>query len=224
MFTICIKITHRHNRNINFDITTKIKHQSIILMTFTHIKKHDFKTATWSGGTTTQLFIYPESGNYKTQNFDFRLSTATVEIPQSDFTPLPNFLRKLMILNGTLRIEHKGHYKKTLNPFESDAFSGNWKTKGFGQCIDFNLMTRTPYSGNLKHLNIDEKQCITINSGFCFFALYWVNGASDVYIDHQQIAINQGDMLIINTDSQPITATIETHCAIDLVKIEVLKS
>ena len=32
-------------------------------------KAEEFSTSNWSGGTTTQLYIYPEDGNYAERNF-----------------------------------------------------------------------------------------------------------------------------------------------------------
>ena len=63
-------------------------------------KDGDFKTTEWSGGSTTELFIYPPTSNYESRNFDFRISSATVEIEQSNFTKLPEISRQLMVLKG----------------------------------------------------------------------------------------------------------------------------
>ncbi len=107
-----------------------------------HIKKEQQKVSTWSGGTTREIYIYPEGSNYITREFDFRLSTATVECETSNFTPLPEVHRHLMILEGTLELTHVGHYQKTLNPFDCDEFEGNWETSSIGKVIDFNLMLK----------------------------------------------------------------------------------
>ena len=56
-------------------------------MECTLIKAKDLKPVAWSGGSTTELFIFPPTGNYRKRNFDFRLSTATVEVDTSDFLP-----------------------------------------------------------------------------------------------------------------------------------------
>jgi environmental stress-induced protein Ves len=72
----------------------------IQIMTIEHYKNSDLIINNWSGGITTQLAIYPKDANYKKQNFQFRISTATVEIEESVFTKLPGVSRKLMILNG----------------------------------------------------------------------------------------------------------------------------
>ena len=53
----------------------------------------DFVTSTWSGGTTTQLAIAPEGAVYAERSFLWRVSSATVELETSDFTPLPDYNR-----------------------------------------------------------------------------------------------------------------------------------
>lgn len=39
--------------------------------------KDEYITTAWSGGKTTQMFIYPEESDFSTRNFKFRLSSAT---------------------------------------------------------------------------------------------------------------------------------------------------
>lgn len=115
--------------------------------------KKDQKVATWSGGTTTQLFIFPVEAEYQKRNFLFRISTATVEIETSEFTSLPGFQRKLMILNGELIIEHKDRYSKHLKKFEQDEFDGGWTTSAKGKVTDFNLMMASGAHGSLEHMH-----------------------------------------------------------------------
>ena len=75
-------------------------------MKITHYREKDFKTSNWSGGITTELFIYPREADYKKRDFLFRLSSATVDLDRSDFTPLPGFFRFISPLNGDLKISH----------------------------------------------------------------------------------------------------------------------
>ena len=49
------------------------------MVTLLHLPPADYQISTWSGGQTTQLFL-PEGGSYPDRTFDFRLSTATVEV------------------------------------------------------------------------------------------------------------------------------------------------
>jgi environmental stress-induced protein Ves len=44
------------------------------------ISRENQITDSWSGGTTTQLAIYPENSSYQQRNFLYRISTATVDI------------------------------------------------------------------------------------------------------------------------------------------------
>ncbi|MBL7899782.1 MAG: HutD family protein [Crocinitomicaceae bacterium] len=130
------------------------------------------KTAEWSGGSTTQLFIYPEKSSYKNMDFDFRISTATIEIPTSKFTSLPGVRRTLMVLEGTLELEHKGHHSTILEKFEKDSFEGDWETTSGGEAEDFNLMIRNPdLNGYVRHVQIGKKKTINLSTskhGFIF--------------------------------------------------------
>ena len=56
------------------------------MVTILHLTPADYQISTWSGGQTTQLFLSPKEGSYPDRTFDFRLSTATVEVEKSDFT------------------------------------------------------------------------------------------------------------------------------------------
>lgn len=113
------------------------------------IKKEAAKTSQWAGGTSTQLFIYPEGAELKKQDFTFRLSTATVAVEEAEFTVLPNVARTLMVLDGKLLLVHEGRHSKTLKAFEQHCFKGEWITKSYGKATDFNLMTTGNTSGKI---------------------------------------------------------------------------
>lgn len=71
-----------------------------------------YKTSSWSGGKTTEIFIYPPNSSYQARDFQIRISSATVEVGESNFTKLPDYNRVLMILLGQLEINHTGEYSK----------------------------------------------------------------------------------------------------------------
>lgn len=96
----------------------------------------------WSGGTTRQLAIEPPGADYAERDFLWRLSSATVELAESDFTPLPDYRRILMILRGTLTLSHDGGAERMLRELEQESFDGASATKSRGQVVDFNLMLR----------------------------------------------------------------------------------
>src|SRR3989338_2528629 len=104
-------------------------------MNITLVTEQDYITSQWSGGSTTQLYISPANASYAECNFDFRISSAKIEVPESTFTVLPNVNRKLMVLEGEITLNHEnpvntgpgGQYKKTLQKYEVDTFNGDWK-------------------------------------------------------------------------------------------------
>src|SRR5690606_21592449 len=97
-------------------------------MDIQHIKENEYRTTNWSGGTTTELFIFPESANFQTGDYELRISIATVETEQSIFTVLPGVDRTLMVIKGQLRLEHENHHNIDLEEFEEDCFKGDWNT------------------------------------------------------------------------------------------------
>jgi len=120
------------------------------------------KTTTWSGGTTSELFIYPEGSEFKTGNYQLRLSIATVEVEESNFTSLPGVERTLMVLEGELRLKHEGEHEIILKPLEKDHFSGDWNTQSWGKVTDFNLMTKGNCKGELNGYILEGKHSFPI--------------------------------------------------------------
>ena len=102
----------------------------------------DYRVSQWSGGTTTQLAIYPEQAVYADRDFLWRVSSATVDLEESDFTPLPDYDRLIATLEGEIVLTHNGGEPLRLRPLEVHAFSGADATHSVGRCRDFNLMLR----------------------------------------------------------------------------------
>lgn len=111
-------------------------------MTIQHLTPSDYITTKWSGGLTTQLGIAPAGAVYADRDFLWRLSSATVEDAESDFTALPDYERLISTLEGTIELNHNGGEKLTLNPYEVHRFDGGDDTHSWGRCRDFNLMLR----------------------------------------------------------------------------------
>ena len=109
-------------------------------MTLTHLTPADYVTTQWSGGATTQLAIAPKGAVYADRDFLWRLSSATVELDESDFTPLPAYDRVISTLRGDMVLAHNGGERLTLHPYEIHDFSGADDTHSWGRCTDFNLM------------------------------------------------------------------------------------
>ena len=125
-------------------------------MEYRIIKPEEYETGVWSGGTTTQLAIYPPGASYADRNFIFRLSSATVDTEQSEFTHMPDYNRWLMIFEGSARLVHSSEREVTLNPYDCDAFDGGISTVSFGRVTDYNLMLRKGGTGSMKAIGLDE--------------------------------------------------------------------
>lgn len=130
------------------------------------IRNTDLHENRWSGGTTTQLCIFPASADYKKMDFDFRISTATIETETSTFTALPGVSRILMVLDGVLELHHRDQHSTILHPFETDSFSGEWETTSHGKATDFNLMIRrADLSGTVRCLLLGKKSNFSLTAG-----------------------------------------------------------
>ncbi len=132
-------------------------------------KIHRFQnalTTVWSGGTTSQLFIYPSESLFAERNFDFRISTATIDVEESDFTPLTEYNRLLAVLEGDLEIIHQGKYSKKLQKFENDRFHGSWQTNSKGKVRDFNVIFNDHFDLQFKHREILEPTFLKKGSDF----------------------------------------------------------
>ncbi len=165
------------------------------------IRKSEQITTPWSGGTTTQLYIYPENSTYQDRNFQFRISTATVETEESVFTKLPGISRQIMILDGTLKLEHTGRYTKILHKFETDSFEGDWETKGFGKVKDFNLMTTGKLQGTIYGTSLKKDETIHFQfiSSRKLVGLYVMNGSLKILLGGLARIAHEGDFLLAMT-------------------------
>ena len=111
-------------------------------MNMLHLTQADYLTTLWSGGTTTQIAIFPSDTPYSTRDFLWRVSSAVVTDEKSIFTPLPDYNRRLMLLDGSLLLRHNGGAPFRLDAYQVHAFDGGAATESQGRCRDFNLMLR----------------------------------------------------------------------------------
>ncbi len=112
-------------------------------MNILHLTEKDYKTSAWSGGTTTEVFIWPEGASYAAREFAFRISSARVDLPESDFTPLPGVTRYITPLSGGFSLTHKTGDPIVLGPLAVPyRFDGGIDTHCVGTATDFNLMLK----------------------------------------------------------------------------------
>jgi hypothetical protein len=173
------------------------------------IKKHQQKESVWSGGKTNQIYIHPSNSTLKDRDFDFRISSAIVEVEESEFTSFNGYDRALMVLNGELEIFHEDHYSKKLKQYEVDYFSGDWKTTSNGKITDFNLIFKRGLKGELNYFNLNGDQIISKDfSNLPNRVGYFViSGELKVGLNNSEYKVQIGEMLIIevNDDFEKLT-------------------
>ena len=190
------------------------------------ILKHtnDYKTTNWSGGTTTELYIYPETSNYQKRDFLWRLSSATIDIEKSIFTPLPDIKRVLMILDGKIKIEHENMATKILNPFDKDIFDGSIKTVSFGKATDFNLMLKVGFDGDINHFTIkeNEKKVFSLSKKNNFYGFYCYKGEINIKTKDNRYELKEKSFLLLKNFNSEIIINGKTDSIFLYVNIKEL--
>lgn len=128
-------------------------------------KKDDFPVSRWDGGTTTELFLYPESGSYIERNFQVRLSSAVIEKEESDFTLLPGVHRFLLMQKGSVRLRFGNGREIQLPPLNVFEFDGDVPVHCFGSGTDLNLMLKGGARGELACRTIPPKTEVQLPKG-----------------------------------------------------------
>ena len=176
-------------------------------MDIRHLTPKDYKVSNWSGGTTTEILIWPENANYAAREFSLRISSATVDVEESDFTALPGVLRYIVPLEGGFTLTHPHGSPVVLVPLDAPyRFSGEIPTHCVGKATDFNLM--------LKGVDGVMAVCrdrFEIHPGLnCIYAPQ--GGRVSIAGERKQLAV--GDSLVIFAD-QVTEVTVEKtmlHC------------
>lgn len=185
------------------EITTKI------------IKEDDYITTEWSGGKTTQLFIYPEDSNYKELNFKFRLSSATVELEKSEFTKLEGVDRFITPLDNELKLTHNHKDYISLKPFEVYKFDGGINTTSYGKVRDFNLMLMNGVKGRLESVYIDKEYLLVekISSDFekVFYFIYAFDNEVCIDIDGDIKIIKPFQTFLVKFNSKSLNIKVKTE-------------
>ncbi len=159
-------------------------------MKLLHLTPADYKTSSWSGGTTTELFIYPENASYAKREFLFRISSAAVELPESDFTPLEAVMRYITPLSGGFTLTHPGKAPVVMAPLDPPYyFSGETPTHCVGTATDFNLMLK----GTDGRMSVCRDSA-AVQPGFNSF---YAPEAGALCLNGQHYRLEKGDTLVV---------------------------
>lgn len=185
------------------------------------IRQADLVPTLWKGGKTTQLAIFPENSSYANRDFTFRISTATVETETSTFTPLAGVKRSLMVLKGSMRLEHKGHYAKEMNPFDVDNFLGDWETVSYGKVTDFNLMTQGNTNGYLGHKRLQTHEIFEENNQQIFSAIayYVAEGSITLECQEKNYQLHKEELILLQSSDKMPKISIKARENTDLIGV-----
>lgn len=168
------------------------------------IRKDEQITSSWSGGTTTQLAIYPENGEYASRDFTWRISSARVDLEESTFTKLLGVKRHIMVLEGEMELRHEGHHETVLKRYEKDSFMGDWDTKSYGRVKDFNLMLNRGSDGFIEALEIQNKKAFTYSYNRekrIFEGFYCAEGGVSIKEKNGLFTqLNEGDFILVEME------------------------
>ena len=165
----------------------------------TLLRVNDFQVSDWSGGKTKQLYLSPPTGHYGKRDFDYRLSTATVELAESQFSDLSGFHRILMSLDHTLHLHNASRQEETvLAPFTPYFFEGSDSITSRGTCTDFNLIYSDHYQGQM--LAISDGQELSQDE-----AIQFIYALSDLRVTGTGLSslnLETGQLLIVEKETQ----------------------
>ena len=107
------------------------------------LPQSSYKTTTWKGGVTRQIFISPADGDLSARQFDVRISSAIIDDVQSDFSDFTGFTRYILPLEGEITLIKEGQRislsNNALYEFEGDEKVSSENTQG---AVDFNIIVR----------------------------------------------------------------------------------
>ena len=173
-------------------------------MEYRIIGKEDIKVSKWSGGLTREIAIFPEDSDYSSRNFDFRISSATVENEESVFTKLEGYERILMILRGNMELVHENRYSINLCEYQKDCFSGDWDTSSYGIVVDFNLMFSSKHRGSMDHFNFKPEENLELagSEGEKYMLIFVATGKVEIDILGEISKLSAGESIFIKKVSK----------------------
>lgn len=173
-------------------------------MEFKVLKAKDHRRMPWKngGGVTVEVAIHPI--NASVDNFDWRISTATVA-NDGPFSTFPDIDRTLSVLQGNGIVLDVEGVETTLTretapfAFAADASSGARLIEG--PITDLNVMTRR---GNFAHqvTRIVTNDSVIVEAESGTVLIFCAEGNFELKSDNRIAHLDQHDCLILSEDAQ----------------------
>ena len=168
------------------------------------IKKADLKFSRWSGGSMTELFIYPPEASFEARDFLFSLVSATIDLEESVFSDLSGYTRLIMSLDNRLELRHDDDSQAVfLDKFEPHLFDGGSKTISHGRLRDFNFVLKTGLcQGDIQVISLTSggaahaRKRTDLNVDVFEFA--YAPYAPFVFSGPERLEVQAGDLLMLD--------------------------
>lgn len=154
------------------------------------------------GGVTVEIAIHP--ANASVDNFDWRISTATVA-DDGPFSVFADVDRTLSVLEGDGIVLDVEGVKNTLTrdtapfSFAADASSGAYLING--PIIDLNVMTRRgKFSHRVEHISTNDATMVEAESGTLL--VFCTEGEFELKSDHKIAHLCRHDCQITSGDTR----------------------
>lgn len=154
-----------------------------------HFKKENIIPGVWDGGKTYEYCIFPPQSQYAERNFDFRISSASIEKSPSNFTQFEAYTRFLIMLDGRLEIIRNGK-TEVFECNELFQFDSADEIQSFSIGNDFNWMVRTD--------KFESKMIFdfTLHSNF-YFQFVFALTPTEVLVEEKTYFLDAFDLLVI---------------------------
>ncbi len=164
------------------------------------IRKEDFITTKWAGGETTQLTIYPEDAVFANRDFLFRISSATFTSTESEFSDFTGYQRYILPLEGKLKLDHKGLYKRELNKYDAEYFDGSWSTYSENtlDCRDYNFIVKNGSQAKMQILNQGDEYSLKSSQIVTMFSME----DYEIQIGDEEKKVEGFSLLVLETEKE----------------------
>lgn len=168
-------------------------------MNFKIISKTNLLPSIWDGGKTYEYFISPADSSYTDRDFDFRISSASIEKTPSNFTRFEAYQRYLVMLDSDLKLNRNGE-EDNYAQHEIFEFDSNDEIQSFSIGNDFNLMVRK--GNNPFEIKVQIIDAVYRNPWIFLFAIE----KTKLKINQQDINLNANDLVILeNSEVEAIS-------------------
>lgn len=168
-------------------------------------KKQQQPVFEWQGGSTIQLFAYPDGKTITEECCDFEITSSTMDFPDTEYNIFTDCDRLLMIIDGETTLSHHDGKSVNLKKYQHYRFSGEMKTYSHGMGTDYEIIYKKGNWGevkaydeidisNLKILEKDEAYDL-VHGGF-----YCQGLGCTIVLEKDKIELENGDFLWIIAD------------------------